>query len=187
MRPDPQGIGARAWSRFHHGKTNEARRAGGSTITLPAVIDVVGSGRARRYEQFSGQLTTTYDFARSWQVAGSARRGLEYVSGLGEPVLADSVTARLDGLLARRVDFRLSAAYAAGESALTGAASLFNTYTANLRVRYGLTRTLAASVEYLYYFYDSRGTLALVPGLPPKFERNGVRVGLTLRVPAVGK
>jgi hypothetical protein len=101
--------------------------------------------------------------------------------------LADSITARLDGLLARRVDVRLSAAYSAGESALGGIASLFNTYTANVRLRYGLTRTLAASVEYLYFFYDSRGTQALVPGLPPRFERNGVRAGLTLRVPAVGK
>lgn len=163
-------------------------RIGASKISLPAVIDVEGTGRRdRRYEQFSGQLTTTYDFGRTWQAAASVRRGLEYVSGLGEPVLADSVTARLDGLLARRVDVRLAAAYSAGESALGGTASLFNTYTANLRVRYGLTRTLAAYGEYLYYFYDSRGTLALVPGLPPTFERNGVRAGLMLRVPAVGK
>ena len=163
-------------------------RVGGSMISLPAVIDAGGSvSRARRYEQFSGQLNVGYDFGRTWQAAGSARRGLEYVSGLGQPVLADSITARLDGLLARRVDVRLSAAYSAGESALGGIASLFNTYTANVRLRYGLTRTLAASVEYLYLFYDSRGTQALVPGLPPRFERNGVRAGLTLRVPAVGK
>lgn len=163
-------------------------RIGGSMIQLPAAIDPEGTGRrVQRYEQFSGELTTTYDFARTWQAAGSVRRGLEYVSGLGEPVLADSMTARIDGLLARRVDVRMSATYSAGESALSRAASLFNTYAANLRVRYGLTRTWATYVEYLYYFYDSRGTLALVPGLPPRFARNGVRAGVMLRVPAVGK
>lgn len=163
-------------------------RLGGSTIKLPPVtgIDLVPTGD-RRYEQFSGQLATAYDFGRSWQASGSFRRGLEYVTGLGEPVLADAFTARVDGLLTRRVDLLASAAYSSGESALTRAASLFNTYTGTVRLRFGLTRTWATYAEYLYYFYDSRGTAPLVPGLPPSLERNGVRVGLMLRVPAAGK
>jgi len=163
-------------------------RLGASTIMLPPSIELDGSQiDARRYGQFSGQLTTAYDFGRTWQASGNVRRGVEYVSGLGQPVIADSLSARVDGLLASRIDVRVSVAYATGESALTRAASLFNTYTASARIRYGLSRTWATYVEYLYYCYDSRGTVALVPGLPPSLQRNGVRAGMMLRVPAVGK
>ena len=139
-------------------------RVGGSTISLPAVIDVTGnSSRGRRYEQFSGQLTTAYDFGRSWQAAGTVRRGLEDVSGLGEPVLADSVTARLDGLLARRVDFRLGRVFER-RVGVESARIVVQHLHGDVRLRYALTRTLAASVEYLYYFYDSRRDRGAGPG-----------------------
>ena len=172
-------------------------RVGGSMIALPAANLVTASpdGTAldavgvldRRYDQYSGQVFASYDFGRSWQASGSIRRGIEYVSGLGEPVVADSFTARIDGLLTQRIDVLGTAAYASGASAVNQVASLFDTYTASVRLRYGFTHTWATYVEYLYYFYDSRGTLPLVPGLPPNVERNAFRVGLMLRMPAVGK
>ena len=62
---------------------------------------------------------------------------------------------------------------------------MFDTYTGDVRLRYALTRTFAAYVEYLYYFYDSRGSVPIAPGIPAGLERNGVRAGLTLRVPAL--
>jgi hypothetical protein len=171
-------------------------RFGASMIALPASTILVVPAEAdavvvdipnRRYDQYSEQVSGSYDFGRTWQASGTFRRGIEYVTGLGEPVNADSFTARIDGLLAQRIDFLGTAAYSSGASALNQVASLFDTYTASARFRYGLTRTWATYVEYLYYFYDSRGTLPLVPGLPPRVERNGIRVGLMLRMPAVGK
>jgi hypothetical protein len=41
--------------------------------------------------------------------------------------------------------------------------------------------------EYQYYYYDLRGTLQLLPGVPPGLNRNSVRIGMTLWVPVVGR
>ena len=46
--------------------------------------------------------------------------------------------------------------------------------------RYGLSRSLALYVQYVYYFYDFQQKTALPGGLPPSLERNGIRVGVTV-------
>jgi hypothetical protein len=132
----------------------------------------------------AGDVAVAWRFSESWQARGAFRRGLEYVAELSAPVFADGFTAELSGLLNPRLDFVASARYSSGASALNRDALTFDTYGADLRVRYALTRALAVYGEYLYYFYDFRGsTLAL--GIPPGLERNGVRAGLTVWVPAV--
>jgi len=107
------------------------------------------------------------------------------VTGLSEPISAKSFNASLTGLLTRRVDVLASAGYSSGESALTLGASVFDTYTGDARVRVALVRSLATYVEYLYYVYDSRGSLPIVPGMPPILQRRSVRAGLMLRIPAL--
>ena len=49
--------------------------------------------------------------------------------------------------------------------------------------RYPLNSVFAVFAEYLYYFYDFRQSAQLAPNVPVGLERNGVRAGLTLRVP----
>jgi len=107
------------------------------------------------------------------------------VAGLSEPISADRGSVSVEGLLTRRVDVLASAGYSNGESALNRQRSTFDTYTSDVRLRYALTRTFAAYVEYLYYFYDSRGSTPIAPGGSSGLERKGVRTGLTLLVPAL--
>ena len=137
------------------------------------------------YGRLSAQVTMNYDFGRTWQTRGIYRRGVEYMAGLSEPVSADSFSASVDGLLVRRVDVLASAGYASGQSALNLNSWTFDTYTGDVRLRFALTRVFATHVEYLYYFYDSRGTAPLDPRIPQGLERKGVRVGLMLWVPAL--
>ena len=137
------------------------------------------------YPRMSGQVTLGYEFARNWKLAAIYRRGVDYIPGLGEPISADRFSASVTGLLHRRVDLLASAGYSNGESALNRQGSAFNTYTGDVRLRYALTRTFAAYVEYLYYFYDSRGVIPIAPGISSGLQRKGVRTGLTLRVPAL--
>ena len=110
---------------------------------------------------------------------------MEYLADLPVPVFADGFGAGVDGLISRRVDVSASAGYSNGESALGRDSLQFDTYTGNLRVRYALSRTFAMYGEYLYYYYDFRGSAQLLVGIPPGLERNGVRAGLTLWVPAL--
>lgn len=139
----------------------------------------------RRYRQLSGQITIGYEFARAWKAGVIYRRGVDSVVGLSAPISADSFTASIEGSLTRRMAVVASAGYSVGESALFRERSTFDTYTGDLRLSYALTRTFAAYGEYLYYFYDSRGSTPIAPGISSGLERKGVRTGLTLRVPAL--
>jgi hypothetical protein len=141
----------------------------------------------RHYRRMSGQLVLGYDFARTWKTGFIYRRGVDNIAGLSAPISADRLTANIEGKVARRVDVLASAGYSLGESALYRERSTFETYTGDVRIRYGLTRTFAAYVEYLYYFYDSRGSTPIAPEIASSLERKGVRAGLTLLVPALRK
>jgi hypothetical protein len=161
---------------------------GPSTVMIPA--ESLGTGaaddntRARRLYRVAGSAALGYQFGRTWQARASYNRGMEYLPGVQAPVLTGGVSATLDGLLSRRLDLNASGGYAAGSSALRSR-STYSTYTGDVRLRYALSRSWAAYVQYLYYFYDFRGTNQLVTGLPPRLERNGARVGLTLWLPVV--
>jgi hypothetical protein len=155
-----------------------------ASTVLPESI--VGFDISNHYfPRVSGQVIVGYEFTRNWKLAAIYRRGVDYIPGLGEPISADRFSTSVSGLLHRRVDILASAAYSNGESALNRQGSAFNTYTGDVRLRYALTRTFAAYVEYLYYFYDSRGGIPIAPGISSGLQRKGVRTGLTLRVPAL--
>ena len=103
--------------------------------------------------------------------------------GLRGPVYTNGFMATVDGLLGRRWDVLASAGFSDGESALARNASTFDTYTASVRARYALSSLWALYGEYLYYYYDFRGSAQLPVGVPPVLERNGLRIGLTLWAP----
>ena len=68
----------------------------------------------------------------------------------------------------------------AARSALSEDASPYNVAGGRARLRLGLSRNVAAYVEYLYFHYDFERRVDLADGLPPTLDRQTVRVGLTL-------
>ena len=149
------------------------------------VIDIPESLAASALSPGGGSVSPAtssadYYFGRSWQARASYRRGIEYVSDVVQPVLADGVTAMVIGQLTPRVDLLVVGGYSDGESALQSTAFRVKSYTGDVRVRFGVTRTVSAFVEYLYYFYDYGGSQLNAPTLIPGVERNGVRAGLTV-------
>lgn len=139
-------------------------------------------GRGSLYRATTN-ATASYQFGRAWQVRGAYRRSLEYMSELIEPVFTGGVTAAVGGLISRRLDLLIAGGYSSGEGAVLSTSS-FTTYTANVRSRLAVTQTLAIYLQYLYYFYEFGGETLLAPGLSPRFERNGVRVGVAVWLPA---
>ena len=144
------------------------------------------SGFQRQYF-FTGDVSFDTQLSRTWEARAYVRRGLEYISDLPEPVFSDGVSVEAEGLLSRRVDVSLIAAYSTGQSLLDPNSLQFDTYTGDVRIRFALTRSLAIFAKYLYYYYEFRGRAQLLIGMPPGLERNGARVGLTLWVPALRK
>ncbi len=110
-----------------------------------------------------------------------------YVAALGEPVFTDGASVGVEGFITYRLNLSASAGYSNGKSALRRDARNFDTYTGDVRLRYAWTRGLGVFAEYLYYFYDFRRSPQIAPGFPRMLERNGVRVGLVLWVPALGR
>jgi hypothetical protein len=156
---------------------------GSSIMNTPVPTDAaVGAGR---FYRLSSDVAVTWQFTNSWQARGTFRRGLEYVAQLSEPVFVDGLSGELGGFITPRIDVAGSARYSSGASAFNRSALTFDTYGADLRIRYGLTRSLAVYGQYLYYYYDFQRNTQLPTGIPLGLERNGIRVGLTLWVPVL--
>ena len=145
------------------------------------------TGPAGEYRLFSAEATLKYEFQRTWEGRAVLRRGVEYVMELTEPVLNEGLTAGISGLLSRQVEFSASGGYSKGQSVYSRGSTQFDTYTGNVRLRRRLSGNIAAYIEYLYYFYDFGEQSQLAPGLPPRLERHGARVGLSLWVPLLGR
>jgi hypothetical protein len=120
---------------------------------------------------------------RTWSAQAQYRREVRYIEGFLHPVFSDSASSSVSGLLSRRVDVAVNASYVTGTVGLSRGSPRFDTYSASARVRRALTRKLAAYIEYLFYHYEFDEAAARPAGLPRKFDRNGVRVGLSLWLP----
>jgi hypothetical protein len=154
---------------------------GTSAVNVPDfLVDAVEVDRVYRA---SSEMSIAWE-SRAWQMRGMYHRGLEYVAQLRQPVFVDGFAGDFNALITRRVNLSAGARYSSGASALLRDTLTLDTYSADVQMRYALTRNLAAYGEYLYYFYDFQGNTQLAPGVPRGLERNGVRAGLTLWVPA---
>jgi len=63
----------------------------------------------------------------------------------------------------------------------------FDTYAGDAHVRYALSRKVGIYGGYLYYHYRSTAGAELLEGIPARFGRTGLRVGLMLFVPGMGR
>lgn len=136
--------------------------------------------------RLQGDASVSYPFRRNWLAAAAYDRGVQYLVGLSEPLLSDSVRAQVTGLISRRVDLSASAASFTAESGVPGSSQNLDTYTGTVKIRYAFTRSVAMYSEYLYYYYD-QGQSSLVPGLPSVFEQHSIRVGVALFTTVLGR
>jgi hypothetical protein len=150
-----------------------------TTVTVP----VPESDSGRRQYWLGADAFVNHQMGRSWNARGTVRRSVVYVEGLPHPVFTNALAAVTEGFLNRRTDLMATAAYTQGVSAGAGTPGTFATYTGDVRMRFATSKRLAAYVEYVYYFYNFGQTLLLPPSVPPRFSRNGARIGLTLWVP----
>ncbi len=162
-----------------------AARIGGSAVSMPTTHDV-SEFSPRPYNGVTAQMSLGYQFSRTWATRVAYQRGFDYLTGLSVPVTASSVNTMIGGALTRRFELAASATYNNGASALNRT-SAFTTYAGQLHVSYAASRAVAVYVEQLYYFYDFGTGQPLISGVPSSVVRNGTRVGLSFRVPAIGR
>jgi hypothetical protein len=161
-------------------------RVSAATAMLDGMAPGDGSGALHRQYKGTGDVSVSRQFARTWQVAGAYRRGVDFIEGFATPTLTDGVSVNTTGLLSRRVDFMASASYSVGEPVVLGQTKGYTTYATDVRVRRALNADWAVYGEYLYYYYDFSRTFVPI-GVPPAMSRNSVRGGLMLWVPMGGR
>ena len=141
--------------------------------------------RVRSY-RVVGQFGAAYSL-KAWEGTVRYRQGVEYLYGLTQPAAIRGFTLRLDGTITRRLDLLTSAAYTIGESVMNSTGPTFDTYTSSARLRYAFNRQIAMFGEYLYYYYYFSESSPLVPGIPRRLERNGIRGGVMVLLPVLGR
>ena len=148
---------------------------------LQSKSSFLNSVRVDKRRLVSGNLNFQYQLARKWQTSATYGRGLQFLPGLTEPVILDSMTLGVAGSLTTRTVLNASVAYLQGGSYTQNQA--VDSYLSQVRVAYPVLRNLQVYGEYLHYSYDFSQRSLAVPGVPTSLRRNGLRGGVTLNVP----
>jgi hypothetical protein len=138
---------------------------------------------AKTYYQASAHSGVTYAFARTWSAGGDFSRTLQLLEGLSEPFFGNSYAASLGTQLVRRVSVIGTAAYSTGAVGIEAVAKGYETRTASLGIRYGMTNHVAFSAQYVYYKYRFARAVELPASLARNLNRQVVRVGLDFGIP----
>jgi hypothetical protein len=135
----------------------------------------------------SGYGNLTVDVGRSWAVRADYRRTMMMLDAVARQLFATDVAfVQLDGLLGRKVDLMLSTGYANGQTGQQIGTGRYESRTAAVQLRYAVSRCCAAIAGYSYYDHRLNGIVTVPEGFPRRFDRNAVRIGMTLWLPLYG-
>jgi hypothetical protein len=133
-----------------------------------------------------GFANLTHSMGRTWVAETGYRRGVSYEVGFDQPLLSDTASGSLSGLITSRLDFSAYAYWTTGSVGFSGADNGYGSSSAVASLRYALSRNLAAYTQYFYYHYMFEQGVALPGYLRPNLDRQGVSVGLTAWLPLIG-
>jgi hypothetical protein len=154
----------------------------GSTALSRARSTATVAGESTFFRMI-GRAELDHQIARTWHLGAFYHRGIQYIEGISEVFLADSITGNLRGYLGPRVELRATAGYSTGPLRFGPRQRGYDTSAASARVRMAITRGLAAQTEYVYYRYLFADALTLPTGIRARENRHVFRVGLTTWLP----
>lgn len=131
----------------------------------------------------TGSASLAHQLGRTWIANINGRRAVQHIEGFDRPIRSDAVSGSVAGLLSRRTEFTLNVGYFNGTVGLRSAAPRLDSYLASARVRFAISRTLAANFEYRIFQYRFDDEAARPLGAAPSLARSGARVGLSWYVP----
>jgi hypothetical protein len=134
-----------------------------------------------------GSATVHQEIGRSWTLYGSYERASQFVDTLPGLLSSDSTSTGLTGNVGRRFEIAVDGGYTTGVLSLGSSDNALASYTGSARLRTALNHYLAFDATYMFYHYQFDGPDALAASLRAGVRRQGLRAGLTLRVPLAGK
>jgi hypothetical protein len=133
----------------------------------------------------TGNARLNREIGRTWNASLAYNRNANVIDTFRKPVISDSVTIGIGGLISRKMQFQSSIGAALGTVGFSAAANGFSTYFGNAGLSIALTRLLAVGCDYSYYRYVFDGGVDLPLGLSPRMDRQSVRAHLNVWVPLV--
>ena len=144
-----------------------------------------GTNAPVEYWTPSGYGAMSLDFGRTWSVRGDFASGLTMLDSVTRQMFyTRAVGFQIGGLIGRRLETAVSAGFTAGRVG-GGVSSEVGRYQSSLstaQLSWALARCCAALVNYSYYDYRVED-VELSSGLPPRFNRNAIRAGLSIWLP----
>ena len=131
----------------------------------------------------SASVQAGIGLTRAWTLNGNYRRGLRYLPGIRQPLFADDVGLTLDGYLGRRLDLAFVGLYSNSESGQGGLYTGYKSFSGNGRVRFALNQSTALSGGYVFYRYEFGPDTVLPAGMPQRYNRHAVRIGVDFWLP----
>lgn len=124
----------------------------------------------------------------AWLLDAGYRREFSMLQGLTNDVYAnDTASLSLGGLLTRRTVLQVSGTFGAWRTpVLSGVESTFHVYGGGVQLRQMVTGTVGLVASYNYYRHRFAGGVELPEGFPSEYDRNAVRLGITMRFPLIG-
>lgn len=158
-------------------------RAGASRLFESELTDDLGT--------WHPAVTGAFEYAPSpsWSMSAEVSRNVTILAGLDPaPVSNDNVEVSLNGTPNRKLRWSISASMARASTLATSLsrASVIDVAGANAQVRYAIATWSAIFASYGFYHHRLEDESILVSGFPPRYDRQSIRVGLTLWVPLYG-
>jgi len=158
---------------------------------------MTGSTAMRRVGNYSfhliGDVGLTRELGRSWMANVTYRRRLTATEIVAEPLFLDFISATVSGYASRRLDvsgvirYTLRGANAATTPRVEPSANDYNEGLGNVQMRYAFTRHAGLYAQYLFYDYRVGSALTVVGPQSPSWRSSGIRVGVTLWAPIMGR
>jgi hypothetical protein len=154
----------------------------GSAI-LTGDTQFLANGGRKAYFRFTGDANLRHEMGRTWSAGLAYRRSVDWRETFNQPLLSDSLTASLGGLVSRRVRFSSDANYTIGTVGFVGSNNGYNSASASVGLEYALTHRFEWFTRFVYYHYRFDSGVLLNSLLAPALDRQSVRFGLNVSLP----
>lgn len=183
MRAHTADVGVEFRKRFSPTRTLAFSAGGGANhVRTRAAADE----SRLQYTVPSAYGTVRLDMVRTWAVSADVRRSVSVLDGLtAQSFVTHVVSLRAGGRITGDLALAVSVGYAQGR-APAGESGSFESFNGSLQFDYAVARWCSFVANYVYYDHLLRGVTEVPEGFPRRFERNSIRVGMTVWLPLYG-
>ena len=141
------------------------------------------SGEAGRRMVATGQASLKHEIGRSWNAVGAYARKVDFIEGLPDAVVGQTMSFGLGGYWGRRFSVMLRGAAGGGAIGVDDSGT-YRSITSESRGSFAISRGLTWYIENFYYQHTVSGAF-LPAGVPPNAFRRGLRTGVDVKLDAI--